>query len=80
MNMKNIIIIVVGMFLLTSCAKSLIPIPGSIVPERSNNVQLNADYGQYPENYRKILKDYLIESAMGLRGDIPDIVKVARPL
>ena len=29
---------------------------------------------------KKFLKDYLIESAMGLRGDIPDIVKVARPL
>ncbi len=28
---------------------------------------------------RRFLKDYLIESAMGLRGDIPDIVKVARP-
>lgn len=28
---------------------------------------------------KKFLKDYLIESAMGLRGDIPDIVKVARP-
>lgn len=31
-------------------------------------------------NSKKFLKDYLIESAMGLRGDIPDIVKVARPL
>jgi len=59
MNMKNIIIIVVGMFLLTSCAKSLIPIPGGINPERSDNVQINADYGQFPENYTKILKDYL---------------------
>ena len=28
---------------------------------------------------KKFLKDYLIESAMGLRGDIPDIVKVVRP-
>jgi hypothetical protein len=59
MNMKNIVIILVGAFLLTSCAKSLMPIPGSIVPERSNNVQINADYGQFPENYRKTLKDYL---------------------
>ena len=31
-------------------------------------------------NSKKFLKDYLIENAMGLRGDIPDIVKVARPL
>ena len=63
MNMKNIIILV-GMFMLTSCAKSLIPIPGSIVPERSDNVQINANYGQFPENYRKILKDYLQENLL----------------
>lgn len=30
-------------------------------------------------NSKKILKDYLIESAMGLRGDVPDIVKATRP-
>jgi 2-octaprenylphenol hydroxylase len=30
-------------------------------------------------NSKKFLKDYLIESAMGLRGDVPDIVKATRP-
>ena len=44
---------------LTGCAKSLIPIPVSIVPEKNNERFPSASYGEYPSDYQSILKKYL---------------------
>ena len=45
--------------IISACSKSLIPIPGSIVPEYSNKRLSAESYGEYPKNYQKILKDFL---------------------
>ena len=47
------------MFFLAGCAKSLIPMPGSFLPEINRDVISAESYGAYPQNYQKILKDYL---------------------
>jgi 2-octaprenylphenol hydroxylase len=51
----------------------------SIYARDTPSVKLLRRFGARFLGSRRPLKDYLIESAMGLRGDIPDIVKVARP-
>tara|TARA_Y100000748_G_scaffold302563_1_gene305094 strand:- start:2967 stop:3755 length:789 start_codon:yes stop_codon:yes gene_type:complete len=45
--------------ILSGCAKSLIPMPVSVMPERNNERFPETAYGEYPSNYQKILKDYL---------------------
>jgi len=51
--------VILTMFFLAGCAKSLIPIPVSLLPEINRDVVSDKSYGAYPQNYQKILKDYL---------------------
>ncbi len=55
---KNIIIILLSICL-GGCAKSIIPMPGSVMPERNNRVLPPESYGNYPDNYQQILKIFL---------------------
>ena len=50
--------------LLASCAKGVIPLPNTLMPERYQGNVSETDYGEYPENYTKILKDYLINNLL----------------
>ena len=47
-------------FFLSSCARGIIPIPDTIMPERYSGIVSENEYGKYPDNYQKILKDYLV--------------------
>ncbi|MBT5406202.1 MAG: hypothetical protein HOL23_01360, partial [Gammaproteobacteria bacterium] len=55
--MKKIVLISMAL-IITGCAKSLLP-TGLIMPEYNTEIVSDRSYGQYPENYQKILKDYL---------------------
>ena len=55
--MKKIVLISLAL-IITGCAKSLLP-TGLIMPEYNTEIVSDRSYGQYPENYQKILKDYL---------------------
>tara|TARA_B100000035_G_C21016544_1_gene562111 strand:+ start:49 stop:813 length:765 start_codon:yes stop_codon:yes gene_type:complete len=56
--MKLFKIILITTFI-TSCGS--IPAPSLISPSESDNIQ-KVSYGKLPENYQKILKDYLIKN------------------
>ena len=51
--------VILTIFFLAGCAKSLIPMPASLLPEINRDVKSDESYGTYPQNYQKILKDYL---------------------
>ena len=55
---RNLIIISTCV-IISGCAKSLIPIPGGVMPERNTNYVPKSDYGVYPRDYQLILKKYL---------------------
>ena len=57
---KKIIILLLGVYL-GGCSKGIIPMSGSIMPERNNTTFSPEDYGKYPDNYQKILKNFLQE-------------------
>ena len=50
--------------LLASCARGIIPLPEKLLPERYTGPVSPGEYGEYPENYQKILKDYLVENLL----------------
>ncbi|MFL2559655.1 MAG: hypothetical protein ACJ0QT_00670 [Gammaproteobacteria bacterium] len=56
MKIRNLIFL---MLVFSGCAKSLIPLPMIAVPEVNVNPDPTASYGAYPENYQKILQDFL---------------------
>ena len=56
--MKLFKIILLTTFI-TSCGS--IPSPSLISPSESDNIQ-KVSYGKLPENYQKILKDYLVKN------------------
>jgi len=45
--------------IVSGCSKGLIPMTGLVMPERNNERVSEESYGEYPENYQKILKDFL---------------------
>ncbi len=45
--------------ILSGCAKTFMPLPGAVMPERLVGSAPLEAYGEYPKNYQKILKDYL---------------------
>ena len=55
----NKILLISLALIISACSKSLIPMPGSIVPEYSNKRLSVESYGEYPKNYQKILKNFL---------------------
>ena len=55
--MKKIVLISLAL-IITGCAKSFLP-TGLIMPEYNTEIVSESSYGPYPENYQKILKDYL---------------------
>jgi hypothetical protein len=57
---KNYILILIISFFLGGCAKGLIPIPDMVYPERNSSILSNELYGVYPDEYKTILKDYLM--------------------
>ena len=57
--MKNTVIYLSLLLVLTGCAKSLIPMPVSVMPERNTERVSAESFGNYPDKYQKILKDYL---------------------
>ena len=57
--MKNIVIQLSLLLILTGCAKSLIPMPISVMPERNTERVSSESYGDYPYKYQKIVKDFL---------------------
>ena len=54
--------ILITILFLAGCAKSLIPMPNTLMPEVNRDVISAESYGPYPKNYQKILKDYLQEN------------------
>ena len=56
--MKKLIFILIPL-IFSSCSKSIMPIPVTFVPEINLQPDKSASYGVYPEQYQKILKDYL---------------------
>ena len=59
MNKLNLIFL---SFFLVSCSGGIIPIPNTLMPERYSGRVASEEYGKYPSNYQKILKDYLINN------------------
>ena len=47
------------MLVFSGCAKSIIPLPITAIPEVNTNPNPSASYGVYPENYQTILQDLL---------------------
>tara|TARA_B100001287_G_C22685690_1_gene533429 strand:- start:4284 stop:5039 length:756 start_codon:yes stop_codon:yes gene_type:complete len=43
------------------CAKGVIPMPDMVYPERNSTVLSEESYGTYPDDYKSILKDYLMK-------------------
>jgi len=55
----NKILLILLALTVSGCSKSLIPMPGSIMPEHNNARVSVESYGEYPKNHQKILKDFL---------------------
>jgi hypothetical protein len=55
----NKILLISLALIISGCSKSLIPMPGSVMPEYNSDRVSEESYGEYPENYQKILKDFL---------------------
>ena len=51
-------------FLLAGCAKGIVPVPDTLMPERYTGNVSESEYGEYPDNYQKILKDYLTSNLL----------------
>ncbi len=61
--MKKLYFVLLCLFL-SSCARGIVPIPETFMPERYSGIVSENEYGKYPENYQKILKDYLINNLL----------------
>ena len=59
--MKKLLIIFLTLFL-ANCSKSPLKLSDSFMPEIYDGRVADNDYGEYPKNYQKILKDYLQEN------------------
>ncbi len=57
--MKKLLLLII---LISGCAKSIVPLPQTVIPEMNPNPSPSANYGSYPSNYQKILKNFLKEN------------------
>jgi len=57
--MKNIVLQVSLIIILTSCSKGIIPMPVTMMPERNTDRVSKSSFGDYPKEYPKIIKEYL---------------------
>ena len=55
----NKILLISLVLIVSGCSKGLIPMTDLIMPERNSERVSEESYGEYPENYQKILKDFL---------------------
>ena len=55
----NKILLIALALIVSSCSKSFLPISGALMPERNTERLSEESYGEYPENYQKILKNFL---------------------
>ena len=55
----NKILLISLALIVSGCSKRLIPMTDLIMPERNSERVSEESYGEYPENYQKILKDFL---------------------
>ena len=65
---------------LSSCARGIVPIPETFMPERYSGIVSENEYGKYPENYQKILKDYLINNLLNQSDAKIEFVNQPAPL
>ena len=56
------ILLISLVLIVTGCSKALMPMTGLVMPERNTDRLSEESYGEYPENYQKILKDFLQEN------------------
>jgi len=57
--MYKIIIIILLSIYLGGCSKGILPIPGTVMPERNTKTFSPESYGKRPDHYQKILKNFL---------------------
>jgi len=55
----NKILLISLALIVSSCSKGLIPMPNLFMPDHNTERLSEESYGEYPENYQKILKDFL---------------------
>ena len=72
--------ILITILFLAGCAKSLIPMPNTLMPEVNRDVISAESYGPYPKNYQKILKDYLQENLLNHEDAKVDFINTPKPL
>ena len=56
--------LIISCLILSGCAKGIVPIPETLMPERYLGVVSDSEYGKYPNNYQKILKNYLTSNLL----------------
>ncbi|MDB4089686.1 hypothetical protein N9540_00290 [Gammaproteobacteria bacterium] len=64
----NKILLISLVLILSGCSKGLMPMTGMVMPERNTDRLSEESYGEYPENYQKILKDFLQETLVNHEG------------
>lgn len=74
--MYKIIIIILLSIYLGGCSKGILPVPQTVMPERSNKTFSPESYGEYPNNYQKILKKFLQEKIINHRDAMVDFINV----
>ena len=72
--------ILITVLFLAGCAKSLIPMPNTLMPEVNRDVISAESYGPYPKNYQKILKDYLQKNLLNHEDAKVDFINTPKPL
>ena len=55
----NKILLILSALIVSSCSKSLMPMTDLFMPAHNTERLSEESYGEYPENYQKILKDFL---------------------
>jgi len=58
--LKKYILLFITPLILVGCAKGVIPMPDMVYPERNSNIYSKESYGIYPQEYKTILKNYLM--------------------
>ena len=58
----NKILLILSALIVSSCSKSLMPMGDLFMPVHNTERLSEESYGEYPENYQKILKDFLQQS------------------
>ena len=64
----NKILLISLVLILSGCSKALMPMTGLVMPERNTDRLSEESYGEYPEDYQKILKDFLQENLINHEG------------